>query len=170
MGPDTEYALISLTHGKVAVIDLLDCAIADMRKWHAEKPTHRNRQWRASGVYRGEDGKQHKIWLHRAIHSAPSVDHKSCDGLDNRRRNLRSASANEQQWNRPATKRNKFGAKGVHLDRRRNRYCAKIRKFGRSYFLGEFRTLDEAAAAYRNAALQMHGYFANLGGVPSETR
>lgn len=86
-----------------------------------------------------------------------NIDHKNRNGNDNVWKNLREADQTKQNWNKPATRNNKSGYKGVSLDRNRWRAVIQVGKTQRH--LGMFSTAEEAAAVYRAAARELHGEF-----------
>lgn len=90
----------------------------------------------------------------------PLIDHKDRDPFNNRKNNLRSATLNENQWNRSKTKANTSGFKGVYFDKSAGRYHAQITKNWKVYNLGRYDTPEEASAAYNEAAKRLHGTFA----------
>lgn len=89
------------------------------------------------------------------------VDHINGNGLDNRRENLRLATARENALNsRPRKGRSKF--KGVYLDTLRGNWYVQIRAKGRGRYVGSFWSELDAARAYNKAALEHYGEFARL--------
>lgn len=88
------------------------------------------------------------------------VDHINGIKADNRIVNLRLATPTQNQYNKAATS---FYPKGVTWRNRLQKpWQAKIRVNGTRYHLGSFETMEEAAEAYRKAALEHHGDFACL--------
>lgn len=86
------------------------------------------------------------------------IDHKNQIRADHSIDNLREATPRQNQQNKAG-----YGqyAKGVTWrDRILNPWQAKIRIEGRRIHLGSFATEDEAAEAYKKAALELHGEFA----------
>jgi len=86
------------------------------------------------------------------------VDHINGVKADNRIFNLRLATTTQNQQNKAG-----YGqyAKGVTWRNRKLRpWQAKIRVNGERIHLGSFETEEEAAEAYRQAAIQYHGEFA----------
>lgn len=87
------------------------------------------------------------------------IDHKNGERWDNRWRNLREVTSQQNSFNRKG--RSKLG-KGVMFvnDRfRRKPYAAKIVVNNRCHYLGYFSTPKEANAAYKKASLQYHGKY-----------
>lgn len=103
------------------------------------------------------------VWLHVYGYWPESiVDHINGDKLDNRVANLRLATNAENCRNRGAQSNNTSGHKGVGWHKRDRKWQAYIAVDGRQKCLGNFDTLDDAAAAYRAAATIMHAEFARF--------
>lgn len=143
-----DVARITLTRGKVALIDAADV------------PLVRGRNWFATGAdghpYAAMREEKKVNYLHRFLMSPPEgmvVDHVNGDGLDNRRSNLRVATTRENAANsRRAV--NKAGYIGV-TRMRSGRFYAAI-QIG----IGAFDTAEEAARAYDEKAREIFGEFA----------
>lgn len=88
------------------------------------------------------------------------VDHINMIKDDNRICNLRDSNKSKNGWNKKVRSDSKSGHKGVHYDKEINKYQAKIMANKISYFIGRFDTIEEAAAAYEKAAIELHGEFA----------
>ena len=86
------------------------------------------------------------------------VDHIDSDMLNDRWSNLRLATRGQNEANKPLTKRNRSGFKGVSWDKERNKWKAQIK----SRLIGRFDTPEEAHAAYVVELKKMHGDFARL--------
>lgn len=105
--------------------------------------------------------------MHRVIMSPPDhlqIDHINRNKLDNTRKNLRVCTQKENARNRPISKSNTSGFKGVHLEPR-NKYSkwrAGIYLNGIHVHIGSFRTKEEAAKAYNDTAIRHFGDFAVL--------
>lgn len=84
------------------------------------------------------------------------IDHKDGNPSNNRIENLRDVNCSQSSCNR--TSSNLYGYKGVTTIG--NRWRSSIRIDGKRIFLGSFLTIEEAAEAYRQAALKYHGEYA----------
>lgn len=83
------------------------------------------------------------------------VDHINGDKTDNRIVNLRSVTKRVNSSNRTISSRNTSGVTGVH--RHKNKWRATIRIKGKAKMLGDFDTIEMAAAA-RSRACAENGY------------
>ena len=90
------------------------------------------------------------------------VDHANGDRGDNRLANLRLCTISENRWNSRIRKRNTSGRKGVTWDKSRGLWMAQIMAHRKKENLGRFKTVDEAHAAYCEAAKRLHGEFARF--------
>lgn len=90
------------------------------------------------------------------------VDHINGYRADDRLVNLRLANNSQNQANRGLMVTNSSGCKGVSFDRSRNKWRASITVNGVTRNLGRYKTKEEAAAAYDNAALSVWGSHAKL--------
>ena len=89
-----------------------------------------------------------------------SVDHRDGNRLNNSRANLRVCEHYENLRNRGKQKNNTTGFCGVYKNR--DRYQAQIKMNGKCLYFGTYPTPEEAARAYDEAALKLHGEFARL--------
>lgn len=90
------------------------------------------------------------------------VDHINGSRADNRWVNLRDCSAAENNRNAGPLCTNTSGFKGVFTATKGLSWFAQIGVNGKQHYLGSFPTKQEAAAAYDNAAMSLHGEFARL--------
>jgi len=84
------------------------------------------------------------------------IDHRDCNGLNNRWNNLRLATPSQNG----ANKRARNGLKGVSFVKRISRFHAKIKFHGLTRHIGYFDTAEEAHAAYMAAAKDLQGEYA----------
>lgn len=127
--------------------------------------------WNLSNGYatrrlRRLNGRQRDAKMHRDIIKPPAgmqVDHINGNKLDNRRSNLRLASARQNRQNRPAPKHNTSGFKGVSYRKDRGTWMAQIKDSnGKHRHLGTFSSPTMAAKTYDVAAIKYFGEFAWL--------
>lgn len=88
------------------------------------------------------------------------IDHINGIRTDNRFINLREATNGQNKLNTKIPKNNTSGAKGVVFRKDRNYFEAKIKINNQYKHLGTFKTLEEAAKAYNDAAREYAGEFA----------
>lgn len=86
------------------------------------------------------------------------IDHENRDITDNRFSNLRLSSISQNAGNMKRRADNSSGFKGV--ERKRNKFSARIRHEGVRHSLGVFDTPEEAHAVYFAAAQRLFGEFA----------
>jgi hypothetical protein len=144
---------VPLTQGKTAVIDAEDADRVSQRNWYAVR-SKAGVFYASTHLYRN-----HTVYLHRFVLGPcvdAIVDHVDGDGLNNRRSNLRLATAAQSNQNR-RPRQNKSGFAGVKKHRRK--WTASIRVDGKRVHLGMFHSAAEAAAAYAEAARHARGEF-----------
>lgn len=165
---------ITLTQGKVALVDDDDYESLSRHKWFAHrgactwyairKPTRREAGCRMSTGY---SDRRPAIRMHRVVMDAPGnlmVDHINHNGLDNRRCNLRLADDFQNQYNRRVSVANKTGYKGVSYIKADRKWSATIRCMGNRNYLGRFDSPEAANAAYVQASKRLHGEFSYTDG------
>lgn len=129
-------------------------------------------------LLRGHNGKLYAYtrgnrYMHRLIAGTPpglETDHINGDGLDNRRENLRVATASQNSANmwkpsRPEGAAHSSQYKGVSWDRSRQKWQAKITVGQRCRNLGRYQSEAEAALAYNRAAVEAWGEYARINQV-----
>ena len=87
------------------------------------------------------------------------VDHINGDKTDNRWRNLRAADRAENRINsRPLARH-----RGTYFVKSHKKWSARIERAGQVFWLGYFDTPEQACAAYRAKAVELHGTFLRSG-------
>jgi hypothetical protein len=148
---------VLITRGEITLIDESDWGLVCKYNWTLHIPD--NRKY-ARCHYEGK-----KIYLHRLLLNAKPgeiVDHKNGDGLDNRRNNIRLATQSQNTANCTTSIKTASGFRGVYFDKRSGLWQAKIKFNYKSNFLGSYKTTDEAAKVYDEAAFKLFGEFARL--------
>lgn len=110
----------------------------------------------------GTLGRMHRIILGMKRRSLPTpaeqVDHINGDTYDNRFRNLRAVSPAQNAMNKEARGRSSR-YKGVAWHVLQRRWIARIGLSGKTFVIGYFYDEEEAAYAYDQWSLQLHGEF-----------
>lgn len=164
---DRDSIEIPLTRGCVTIVDIADADLAN-HKWIAAKS-------RTDTFYARRtihvDKKPLCLHLHRVIFErvlgrplldSERVDHKDRNPLNNRRSNLRLATHAENIRNSRKHIDNRSGYRGVSWYTNYQKWKATIRVNGRPMHLGYFDNPEDAHEAYRKAAKEHYGEFANL--------
>lgn len=76
--------------------------------------------------------------------------------------NLRLATMEQNQWNMKIPSHNTSGAKGVRYIKESGMYEARIVARYKTYMLGTYPTLEQAAEAYNAGSKEIHGEFGRL--------
>lgn len=163
IGPSIAY--IPLTQGQFALVDWEDAARIAKYDWFAYFD-------KSCGFYyakRRVPGPEPRqiMSMHAFIlglyKSGMTADHiYPGNGLDNRKANLRPATASQQVHNRGGRRHSKSGLKGASWHKQNQYWTASIHINGRLKHIGCFATPEEAHAAYCAKAKELHGEFARL--------
>lgn len=157
---------IPLTQGKFAIVSDADYAFLSQWKWCLHRTKGKEYACRNSPRPNRRTITMHRVVLERKLgHSRfDLVDHRDTNGLNNQRRNLRSATTSQNHQNRVKSGgRSQF--KGVRQQVKGGRWQARIKVNGTDIHLGQFDTARAAARAYNRAAQRHFGKFARLNPV-----
>jgi hypothetical protein len=104
------------------------------------------------------------VWLY--VHGQDpgiyEIDHIDCDRSNDRIENLRLADRYQQAANTKVSSKNTSGYKGVSYYKRLNLWQAYITKNNKFISLGYHKTKEDAAMAYKQAALELFGEYAKF--------
>lgn len=84
------------------------------------------------------------------------IDHRNGKRSDNSLRNLREADRSVNMQNKTIGRNNTSGHVGVYWHKPKNNWRAVIRKNSRRIYLGGFKNIEDAAAAYLAAKKKYH--------------
>lgn len=152
---------IPLSRGMFATVDNRDFAELSRYKWNAAQRS--NTFYAARIVPSGRRSPLGVVYMHRQILGAQpgdKTDHRDGNGLNNRRRNIRICTAQQNS----AAFRNFRRSKTVRyrgVTQKRNKFRARITLRGYEIGLGSFDTAIQAARAYDQAARLFFGEFAS---------
>jgi len=164
-----DIRVITLSRFKFAIVDKDDFERLKPYRWFS--------LWNRCGYYavrnvRRCERRRLQIMMHREIVGAPKgvlVDHINGNTLDNRKANLRLATASQNMYN---TRRNKKGCasgfRGVSWHKHAKKWEARLASEGKRIYAGSYDSELEAAKAYDTAARKYHKEFARLN-FPSES-
>lgn len=152
---------IQLTQGYVALIDDIDYELVSAYKWYAavykrKSTSHLYVKPQSNVVI---DGKRKTILMHHVIAGNNHTDHADGNPLNNQRSNLRACSNAQNQHNKIGWSKSGYKGVGIHLC---GLWQAYINVNGKQKYVGLFKTKEDAAMAYNEAATRYFGKFAKL--------
>jgi hypothetical protein len=102
------------------------------------------------------------IWVihYGTIPEGYQIDHIDGDRANNRLTNLRLSTPSQNSQNRYRVS-GTSGYKGVTFNKNSQMWYAQIQMHGRRKHIGRFNTPEEAAVAYEEYAVKLHGEFFN---------
>lgn len=159
---DSSVREVPLVNGGVALVSECDYSLVAGKTCRLVRYGRQNRR-----EYAMVGSKQ----LHRVVAEAMGicglgrklhVDHINLNGLDNRRENLRAATPQQNRANCEKHAASTSGFKGVAWHVRQKCWQARIKINGKQFWLGGYKTQEEAARAYDRAALAAFGEFSRL--------
>lgn len=133
---------IPLTQGKLALVDDKDFNWLDKWKWSAH---YNNTKWYAVRNDKGKIIKMHRLIISAKVRE--EVDHIDGNSLNNCRSNLRLVTRAENLQNRSANHNSTSKFIGVYWENSTNKWCAAIKKDGKTKKIGRFNSGEDAARA-----------------------
>lgn len=138
---------------KQFIFDVNDYEKVSKYHWYEES----NGYIRSSGK-RKED----KTSIHRLVMNAPNnmcIDHINHNTFDNRKSNLRIATASQNAMNHILGVANTSGTTGVVWVKSRNNWKAEIKLNGKTIYLGSFDKFDDAEKTRKEAEEKYFGEY-----------
>lgn len=150
--------------GYKVLIDDEDWERVKQYRWHLNKSYFR----RTGNFYFRTrpytNGKRSCLMLHSYIFGRiPKglyLDHINRNTLDNRKKNLRLATPQQNKYNQKCRKDNTTGYKGVSVQTHCKKYIVRIVHNGKRHSLGTYSDPVEAARVYDKKAIELYGEFA----------
>ena len=134
-----------------AIIDIEDIDLVKNHKWYL----------RNGYIHNTKVGSLHRFLLNPKDDEV--VDHINNNPSDNRRRNLRICTAQQNSMNRLKHKRNTTSIyKGVYFDKKNKKWKAVIRINNKLKYIGHYDSELEASISYDKAAILYHSVYCNL--------
>jgi len=155
---------ILLTQNQLALVDNEDYDWLNQWKWYAQW-NRGTESFYAARHSKQIKGKRTTIQMHRLIlNLLDGVDGDHINGitLDNQRHNLRPDPEGRNTQNQKTPRNNTSGYKGVSWDKRARKWKTMVTFKNKKYYAGLFDIKEDAARAYNNKALELHGEFARL--------
>ena len=155
---------LPLSQGKFALVDDDDFKRMNKHKWCC---TNNRGTFYAIRTLNAtaKRPKRKTFFLHREILRAKkgqTVDHRNGNGLDNRKRNIRICTQQQNTFNKRNDQGSKCEYKGVTWSNESNKWKVRICVDGKSIYLGVHFCIVKAAKIYDEAAVKYHGDFARL--------
>jgi hypothetical protein len=154
-------AVIHLTQGYVAQVDDADWPGLMLYHWSLKRC--RSGKLYAQRNEQTPEGNRLPVLMHTQLMNPPAgfeVDHRSGDGLDNRRSNLRHATHQQNQANLKPRSGTSSQYKGVYWHKGAGKWMAYIGTGKGRRYLGLHSDEGLAALAYDTAAMITFGEFA----------
>lgn len=150
-GTITIYINKGLTNHSV-LIDKEDFNKVRKHKWYINSAGY------VTTTIRNTNEKMFLHWIILGKHKVLVIDHINRNKLDNRKSNLRITTQSINTLNKKPT--NKYGCSGIYRKKinLRKPYMASIGYKHKTYFLGYFKTAEEAIQARRNKELELLGF------------
>jgi hypothetical protein len=156
-------AEIKISKGNTVIVDFENYDELSLYKWYSVKGKNGN-WYSARDIF--ENGKRKVILMHRHIIGAKHgevVDHKNCNGLDNRKQNLRTATYSQNNMNRRKGNRVVSKYKGVSkVNERKGMWRARIMIGKKEIYICKSKDEKKCALAYNKKASEIFGDFALL--------
>lgn len=148
--------------GLFVLVDDEDYKVCSSHRWHI------NGKYASANIKETPNDPPKSIRMHRFITKCPKgkmVDHIDGNTLNNQKENLRICNDSENGMNKKKKSNTSSMYKGVMKNGNYNTYYSEIVVRGIKIKLGFYRSQEEAAEAYNEAAITHFGEFAKLNDI-----
>ncbi|HEY8659877.1 MAG TPA: hypothetical protein VIM07_04430 [Chitinophagaceae bacterium] len=151
-----------------AMVDDEDYERLSKNKWYIMRLYHCNTDILYARRYEGspKNGNHKAILMHREVLGATSrlekIDHKDGNGLNNQKNNIRKCTHSENMSNRKVSHKKSNKYLGVFFKKNEDSYQAALKKDGKVYSTGYFKTTEQAAQAYNDLVLKYNPIYGRL--------
>jgi hypothetical protein len=162
---------IYLSNNTTALVDNEDFEYINQFRWNCKYGTNTNYAQRSYYIYPYNLTREMhiEIFMLHNIRIYDQIDHIDGNGLNNQKYNLRLATRSQNKMNVGLTAANTSSFKGVNFHKKEGMWRAIISYEKKHIHLGYFKTPEEAAFAYDNAAKRLFKEFAWLN-FPKESK
>lgn len=150
-----------LTNNQFTYIDSSDFRRLNKYKWYAIFDK-KMKSYYAVGKVNGKLIKLHRFIMRVYTNNNLVIDHKNKNTLDNRKKNLKICTQQENLKNKKIQKNNSSGFCGVYFNKRCNKWQSYIRVSNKRIHLGCFDNREEAISA-RSQANKKYSFSKNHG-------
>lgn len=150
--------IIKLANGKGDVlVDDEDYEWLSRFSWHASTYNKSDIRY-PQAVVGGYPVLMHNLIM--PLYDGRMPDHRDRDGFNNQKSNLRPATKSQNMANKPPRKGQKY--KGITYANNDKRWRAQISNEGKTKYISQHKTPEEAAMAYDREAFAIFGEFAYI--------
>lgn len=156
---------IKLTCGFSTIVDDEDFEELSKHKWQYNSIGY------AVRTVALDDKTRTSLYMHVAIMGkidGLEIDHINGNKLYNRRENLRHVTREQNNQNRKPNKNASSKYKGVCWHKNNQKWGSQIKINGKCIYLGSYKSEEDAALAYNEAAIRLQGQYARLNTIDCE--
>lgn len=141
-----------------SLIDLIDLGLCIKYKWFLKDSN--GKHYALTSIDR-KSTRLHRLILN--YDGDLDIDHINGNSLDNRRKNLRLITHQQNMMNqRTLPSNNTTGYIGITINKRNGKYNAQMKLNGKHIYLGEFNDIEDAIISRKKAELKYFGIYKSI--------